>query len=139
MTKTDQPVTTKSPGPGRGLARAGAAFAVILATGGLYFALRGGDGQVVGQTTVPTPTTIPASVSGSMWPQSSLEEVEEAQELADAGDPDHTWQLDPEIANGNVHNPEIVTRFLREELGWEEFIFNAHVGWETANTNLAYT
>ncbi len=138
MTKTDQPVTTKSPGPGRGLAWAVAAFAVILATGGLYFAFRGDDGQVVDQTTLPTPTTIPASVSGSMWPQSSLEEVEEAQELADAGDPDYTWQLDPEIANGNVQNAEIVTRFLREELGWEEFIFNAHVGWETANTNLHY-
>ena len=138
MTKTDQPVTTKSPGPGRGLAWAVAAFAVILATGGLYFAFRGDDGQMVDQTTLPTPTTIPASVSGSMWPQSSLEEVEEAQELADAGDPDYTWQLDPEIANGNVQNPEIVTRFLREELGWEEFIFNAHVGWETANTNLHY-
>ena len=138
MTKTDQPVTTKSPGPGRGLAWAVAAFAVILATGGLYFAFRGDDGQVVDQTTLPTPTTIPASVSGSMWPQSSLEDVEEAQELADAGDPDYTWQLDPEIANGNVENAEIVTRFLREELGWEEFIFNAHVGWETANTNLHY-
>ena len=138
MTKTDQPVTTKSPGPGRGLAWAVAAFAVILATGGLYFAFRGDDGQVVDQTTLPTPTTIPASVSGSMWPQSSLEEVEEAQELADAGDPDYTWQLDPEIATGNVQNAEIVTRFLREELGWEEFIFNAHVGWETANTNLHY-
>ena len=30
-----------------------------------------------------------------MWPQSSLEEVRAAQELADAGDPAFTWQVDP--------------------------------------------
>ena len=58
MTKTDQPVTTKGPGPGRGLAWALAAFAVVLAIGGLYFAFSGSDGQVVDQTTVPTPTTV---------------------------------------------------------------------------------
>ncbi|MGH8948783.1 MAG: hypothetical protein ACRDXF_07985, partial [Acidimicrobiia bacterium] len=57
MTKTDQPVTTKSPGPGRGLAWAVAAF-VVLTVGGLYFAFSGDDGQVVDQTTVPTPTTV---------------------------------------------------------------------------------
>ena len=92
-------------------------------------------------TTVPgpdIPTTVPTSVSGSMWPQSGLGEVREAQELADAGDPDFTWQVDPEIANGNSPNAEIVTRLLREELGWEEFIFNEYVGWDQAASNLTY-
>lgn len=58
MTKTDQPVTTKGPGPGRGLAWAAVVFVAILAVAGLYFALSGDDSQVVDQTTVPTPTTV---------------------------------------------------------------------------------
>jgi hypothetical protein len=62
MTKTDQAVTTKGPGPGRGLAWGLAAFAVVLAVGGLYFAFSGSDGQVVDQTTVPTPTTVLTTV-----------------------------------------------------------------------------
>ena len=33
--------------------------------------------------------------SGGMWPQSSLEEVREAQRLADQGDPRYTWQVFP--------------------------------------------
>ena len=85
---------------GRGIGWAVAAFVVVvLAVGGMYYAFRGSDGQVVDQTTVPTPTTILAPepespVSGSMWPQSNLEEVREAQERADAGDADYVWQLD---------------------------------------------
>ena len=68
---------------------------------------------------IPGPTT-----SGNMWPQSSLEEVREAQELADAGDPRYTWQVDPQLASDTYLYPwdsEIVERFLREELGWEEW------------------
>lgn len=83
------------------------------------------------------PNPDPTVVSG-MWPQTSQEEVEEAQELADAGDPGVTWQLDPEIANGNSTTPEIVARFLREQLGWEEFLFNPFVGWDAAESNLYY-
>jgi hypothetical protein len=63
-------------------------------------------------------------VSGQMWPQASLEEVGEAQELADAGDPGYTWQLDPVLASDdNLYpwNSEIVERFLREGLGWEQW------------------
>jgi len=65
--------------------------------------------------------------SGGMWPQTGLEEVLEAQELADAGDPDYTWQVDPMLssyADGVGETPlgaEIFERFIREELGWEEF------------------
>jgi hypothetical protein len=224
---------------GRGLAWAAAAFAVVLTLGGLYLAFSGADGQVVDQTTVPTPTTIlaPMPVEGTwvttdadgstptmtvqvsgegvveitvlddlasvcsgapstmigvgrlegatmlvipapvltcddgsqpealsdssleeiledltlaydpetdtltdnlgstwwregapmlvegMWPQSSLEEVREAQERADAGDPDYIWQLDQTLAaNGKPWGAEIVARFLEEELGWEQFV-----------------
>ena len=32
-----------------------------------------------------------------MWPQSSQDEVIEAQGRADAGDPDYTWQVDPSL------------------------------------------
>jgi hypothetical protein len=67
--------------------------------------------------------------SGGMWPQSSLEKVREAQELADAGDPRYTWQVDPELAGqGDPGDAEIVARFLREELGWEEFTRNPFAG-----------
>ena len=88
-------------------------------------------------TTIPTPTTTPVipptTVSAAepetplvKWPQSSLEEVQEAQELADAGDPNYTWQLEPNMASilmgtGQVDTPEILARLLREEFGWEEF------------------
>ena len=49
--------------------------------------------------------------------------MNEAQRLADAGDPDYTWQLDPELAaDAAPWGAEIFARFIEEELGWEEFI-----------------
>jgi hypothetical protein len=66
---------------------------------------------------------------GDPWPQSSLDEVRQAQELADAGDPRVTWQVDPELAahtNGtddvgwHPDESELFARFLREELGWTD-------------------
>jgi hypothetical protein len=77
----------------------------------------------------PAPT-----MSGQMWPQSSLEEARQAQELADAGDPEYTWQVDAQLVsddawtrlyNGEV---ELVDRFLREVLGWEAYMQNNLVG-----------
>jgi len=59
-----------------------------------------------------------------MWPQSTLEEVRAAQALADAGDPDYTWQVDPLWSSDAepLIGAEISERFLREGLGWEEFM-----------------
>ena len=59
-----------------------------------------------------------------MWPQSTLEEVRAAQALADAGDPDYTWQVDSSwsIDKDPLIGTEISERFLREWLGWEKFI-----------------
>ena len=72
------------------------------------------------QSTVPAPG--PETIATGMWPQTNLEEVQEAQELADAGDPDYTWQLDAALAaNGEPWGAEIFARFIEEELGWEEF------------------
>jgi hypothetical protein len=76
------------------------------------------------------------AISGEMWPQSTLDEVRAAQERADAGDPDYTWQVDAQLAgddygkwerlyNGQV---ELVDRFLREVLGWEAYMQNLLVG-----------
>ena len=56
-------------------------------------------------TVTPTPTSDPrsptptaqSSTSDSMWPQKSHEEVLQAQELADAGDPRYAWQVDPKL------------------------------------------
>jgi hypothetical protein len=71
-----------------------------------------------------------------MWPQSSLKEVRQAQERADAGDPDYTWQLDAQIfkdwdetyANEPGYQIELVDRFLREVLGWEAYMLNPFEG-----------
>jgi hypothetical protein len=67
------------------------------------------------------------SPSGKMWPQSTLEEVQAAQRLAIAGDPDYSWQLEPELVNNyDVEVPgdvELVDRFLRQVLGWEGYIW----------------
>jgi hypothetical protein len=54
MTKTDQRVTTKGPGTGRGLVWAAAAFVAILTVGGLFIAFSGDDSEVVDPATVPT-------------------------------------------------------------------------------------
>src|SRR5688572_2728166 len=47
------------------------------------------------------PTVAPghsvAPASGGMWPQSTLEEVRAAQDRADAGDPDYTWQVGAQL------------------------------------------
>ncbi len=59
MTTTDQPASTKGSGPRRGLAWGLVAFVAILTMGGLYFAFSGDADDVVGQVTVPTPTTVP--------------------------------------------------------------------------------
>ena len=120
-----EPFIGQDPDPSsaeKGLAWALAAFVLVLTVGGLYFAFSGDDGQVVDQTTVPTPTTVPApTTAGGMWPQSNLEEVREAQERADAGDPDYTWQLDEALAaDGDPWGAEIFARFIAEELGWED-------------------
>ena len=64
-----------------------------------------------------------SATSGGMWPQLTLDEVRAAQDRADAGDPAVTWQLDAGLAA--VDEPwgaEIFTRFITEQLGWEEFV-----------------
>jgi hypothetical protein len=70
-----------------------------------------------------------------MWPQSNLEEVQEAQELADAGDPGYTWQVDPQLFSDpwtymvvGQSEIELVDRFLHEVLGWEAYILNGFEG-----------
>jgi hypothetical protein len=101
-------------------------------------------------TTVPTtsapstiPPTAPAPTSGGMWPQSSVEEVQRAQERADAGDPEYPWQLYPRLSSYDPNvgdlatyvvdpGPEFVDRFLHEELGWEDFVWYPWWG-ETGN------
>jgi hypothetical protein len=71
-------------------------------------------------TPASDPTPAPPT-SGTMWPQSSLKEAEEAQRLADAGDPRYTWQVLGPGTFTDARQTEFITRFLQEELGWEEF------------------
>jgi hypothetical protein len=66
--------------------------------------------------------------SGGMWPQTTLKEVRQAQERADAGDPDYTWQVGAQMVEGDPNNQvelELIDRFLREVLGWETYLFYA--------------
>lgn len=114
-----------------GLAAAAVLIAVFVGSQ-VVRAPRGG----LGSESSPTPelTTPPGeATTGGMWPQSSLEEVRAAQDRADAGDPDYTWQLDPQLFTDDTwidegHQPEIVDRFLREVLGWEAYTLNPFVG-----------
>jgi hypothetical protein len=86
--------------------------------------------------TTPAPTTTPttpAATSGGMWPQATVEEVRAAQQLADAGDPAYTWQVDPQLAEDESwieerRQVELVDRFLREVLGWEAYMLNIAEG-----------
>jgi hypothetical protein len=71
----------------------------------------------------PAPPT-----SGGMWPQSSLEEAQRAQRLADAGDPRYTWQVLGPGPFTDARQTEFITRFLQEELGWEEFDLSGFPG-----------
>ncbi len=68
--------------------------------------------------------------SGNAWPQSTLEEVRQAQARADAGDPGYTWQVDPQLSSEEAwwgylerQGAKVVQRFLREELGWDHALF----------------
>jgi hypothetical protein len=115
----------------------GAAAAALLVVA-LTAVIRPNDGQVptdVPSSTLDVPPTTQAVApdpvtAGGMWPQSTLDEVRQAQVLADAGDPAYTWQVDPQLSSeegwSHLMDPgaEIVHRFLREELGWEEFAFD---------------
>ena len=111
------------------LAKPGAIAAALAAVG------LGGLALLWGPVMGPTPSPSPAvsagpSISGGMWPQSSLDEVRQAQELADAGDPRYTWQVDPFLDEptflGQNHpgRAEIFGRFLEEKLGWEAFLWH---------------
>ena len=91
----------------------------------------------------PLPSVAASSPPGFMWPQSNLEEVRQAQQLADAGDARYTWQLFVDGGQVGQHHPcggagngclsqardvggsgEIFVRFLEEELGWEEYFWD---------------
>ncbi|HEX6869264.1 MAG TPA: hypothetical protein VF119_10695, partial [Candidatus Limnocylindrales bacterium] len=83
------------------------------------------------------PSTTPSGVDGEQdrqWPQRTDEELRLAQERADAGDPAYAWQIDPalDLVQGdsgptlseNLTTPAIVDRFLREVLGWDQYLLN---------------
>jgi hypothetical protein len=74
-----------------------------------------------------------------VWPQTNLEEAQDAQRQADAGDPAFTWQLAPELASppegeaflfpyvfpkepADADRAEILARFFRDVLGWERYV-----------------
>ena len=90
--------------------------------------------RVGGPPSSGSPSSSQSPNSGGMWPQSTLEEVHAAQERADAGDPDYTWQVDSQLFTDDTWTSEepgqieIVDRFLREVLGWEAYVLNPWAG-----------
>lgn len=99
----------------------GTAAAIVLAA---VLAFNVGLISGPGSTPSPIPSASSKLTSGSMWPQSTFEEVEAAQQLADAGDPRYTWQLEdlePHLGQGGPFREELYRRFLEEKLGWEDF------------------
>lgn len=123
------------------IAFAAAAAAVVITVVGVGILRNLPNQPGVGEPTgsqAPTPTVTPTatsqpSISVSMWPQSTLEEVRAAQERADAGDPDYTWQVDLQLFTDDTWTSdpgqiEIVDRFLREVLGWEAYVLNPFEG-----------
>ena len=75
-----------------------------------------------------TTTDVPSTGVQPLWPQTSLEEVHRAQLLADAGDPRYTWQVDRalggQVAQHHPDDAEIFGRFLSQELGWGNFLWD---------------
>ena len=101
---------------------------VMLAMGSVFARSLMSAGVPADQPVEPTP-----AISGATWPQASLDEVRQAQERADAGDPAYTWQVDAHLWDADLGRlsdgrVELVDRFLREELGWEAYVQNVLVG-----------
>lgn len=91
----------------------------------------------LGLVTTPAPDT---TTSGGMWPQSTLDEVRAAQERADAGDIDYSWQVGAGLVEEEPFmqvDLELVDRFIREVLGWESYKFHemdgGFVGWNSTD------
>ena len=76
-------------------------------------------------TVVPAPDTSPPPTSGGMWPQTSLEEVRQAQARADDGDPEVMWQvtgvLEGQLGQHHPKDAPIFLHFLEDKLGWENY------------------
>lgn len=88
---------------------------------GVVWTREGSNDEPEPASLAPVPA-LGSATSGGMWPQSTLDEVRSAQELADGGDPDYTWQLDAELAaDFDSRGTVILSRFVEEGLGWEAF------------------
>jgi hypothetical protein len=62
------------------------------------------------------------ATSGGLWPQESLEGVPEAQRLADAGESDWVWQVEPGLHRGDgLAESQILVHFIRDRLHWEQY------------------
>jgi hypothetical protein len=139
--QTDQPVVTVETRPtARRAQRPRQGLAVAMVAALLVLIVIGGVGLIPGPVAnEPDPgMTLPI-----LWPQSSIDEVREAQQLADAGDPTYTWQLEPALEENLMSgdysdNPEIFARFLREELGWERFVMHPGPGFGDRTVILVY-
>ena len=116
MTKTEESAKTPAPGPRRGLAWAWRHSSSSSTMGGLYFAFNGDDGQVVDQTTMPTPT--PTTV---LEPEPATTNVPEAVKLTGALPVDlepGTYWIDHDADSATSLRVE----FTLAEPGWGPFV-----------------
>jgi hypothetical protein len=103
-------------------AMAGAAMLVVAM---MALAIGSVGGPAPTPSATPSPTPGPIQTSGGMWPQTSLEEIRQAQARADAGDPDVMWQvtgvIEWQLAQHHPKDAPIFLRFLEEKLGWQNY------------------
>jgi hypothetical protein len=147
MTTTEE--SAKTPGPGRGLAWAIAAFATILAVGALYLAFDGSDGQVVDQVTIPTATTLPsATTTPTLTTAPKLETPETliARAFFDAANAYDVQSATALLNPGAHYHGSFVTHidmypavfdWLRAT-GWQWTVDECHMKTGDANTSCAY-
>jgi hypothetical protein len=118
MTTTKPPPTIGQPNRFKGPVWAVTAFAVILVVGGLYFAFRGNDSQIVDQTSVPTPTTVaepmPTTVAPDVEAMTDLEVIEAGAAAFYSGDAEKAAAL--------FDLPDRTDQQIREEAAYQAAI-----------------
>jgi hypothetical protein len=101
-----------------------------LATIAFAMALSGATGILLGRSTfwsqevpidqpAPSPSLVGqvAPEGQGIWPQVSREEIGQAQDAADAGDPNFAWQAE-DGDGGNFPSEHVAGRFAESSLGW---------------------
>lgn len=138
MTKTQHPPTTKQPNRNRGPAWAVAAFVVIVAVAGLYFAFSGDSNEGEVAATPPPPTTAAPDVETT----TGLETIRAAVAAYYSGDGEGAAELfdlsdrsDDQIRQDSAYQAAIGGRLTLNCTGGEGGVFTCRVPYHNAITD----